>query len=528
MEGRRDRRLHWFAATLGLLALWLLLYLPYAGAPEWHHEEARRAVPAREMLTSGDWVEPTLFGQSYWNKPPLFMWSVAAASRFTGGVDEWAVRWPCLLGSLLGACIALAFAGRYFGVMAGVWAGILYLVTWTVVDKGREGEIEGLFGPLVLGALCALWAAPRSLAAALLSGLFLGAALLAKGPPALLFLGAGYAALWYLSERGLWRNWRVYVPAVVGILPLLLWTYLLMQRVEGGALWNRWGGELAREGDGGWSAYWRDRGTYGLGMLLGLFPTSWLLLGGLGEWRRDPAPRALQYALLAGLLALLLFALPVGTRARYGFPAYGLFAIAGGGLLARVRARNQRFRSPITWRPVAWLCALVGIAGGVLAAAAPWWDPLHVGDPTIPARLAGALGLGAGTFALYRSTSALRRDFLPAALLALVCGRMVYHLLVIRAQAADRPFETMARVVENLRHEDQTIWTGLRGQYNAAAYLSPPPRWWQDGAAPVQPGDLLLLLPDAPLPAEQQFAWQKMVLPAEQMDRWAVYRRVGE
>ena len=73
------------AATVALLlALGALLYGPWLALPPFHGEESRRALPAREMLASGDWVLPTIWGRAYLHKPPGHFWLVAGCARLTG------------------------------------------------------------------------------------------------------------------------------------------------------------------------------------------------------------------------------------------------------------------------------------------------------------------------------------------------------------------------------------------------------------------------------------------------------------
>ncbi len=60
-------------------------------------DEGIRAQVALEMAYSGNWVTPTLFGEFYYNKPPLYNWILALCFRLTGRTDEFAVRLPTVL-----------------------------------------------------------------------------------------------------------------------------------------------------------------------------------------------------------------------------------------------------------------------------------------------------------------------------------------------------------------------------------------------------------------------------------------------
>src|SRR5689334_562644 len=58
--------------------VWALAYLPQLNARDLRHEEGRRAIPASEMLRSHDFIMPTIYGEPYLNKPPLYFWIAAA------------------------------------------------------------------------------------------------------------------------------------------------------------------------------------------------------------------------------------------------------------------------------------------------------------------------------------------------------------------------------------------------------------------------------------------------------------------
>ena len=55
-------------------------------------EEPRRALIALEMLYSGDYLTPTIMGELYFAKPPLFNWIIIVSAKLFGSFSEMAVR----------------------------------------------------------------------------------------------------------------------------------------------------------------------------------------------------------------------------------------------------------------------------------------------------------------------------------------------------------------------------------------------------------------------------------------------------
>ena len=93
-----------------IVLLWCVAYLPGLGARDLRLEEGRRAGPAREMLDSGDYVRPTIYGETYLNKPPLYYWLVAATSFATGNVTPLTVRLPAAISVLACSLAVFGFA----------------------------------------------------------------------------------------------------------------------------------------------------------------------------------------------------------------------------------------------------------------------------------------------------------------------------------------------------------------------------------------------------------------------------------
>ena len=84
-------------ALLLVLVAWAAIYLPGLGKRELQGEEARRILPGRTMLQTGDWVLPRSAGEVYNRKPPGINWAAAIAMVVTGRMDEKSVRLPSAL-----------------------------------------------------------------------------------------------------------------------------------------------------------------------------------------------------------------------------------------------------------------------------------------------------------------------------------------------------------------------------------------------------------------------------------------------
>ncbi len=83
------------AGFCGFLFFFGLAYFGLIGA-----DEPRYAQVAREMLARHDWITPTLAGQPWLEKPPLYYWqAILAYSVF--GVSDWAARLPSALDATL-------------------------------------------------------------------------------------------------------------------------------------------------------------------------------------------------------------------------------------------------------------------------------------------------------------------------------------------------------------------------------------------------------------------------------------------
>ena len=96
-------------SILGALILFLLLpaLLINLGLVAFYDDEAIRALVAMEMNISGEFITPTMFGELYYNKPPLYNWILHAVFEITNRNDEFICR-------LVTVLFLLVYAGSVY------------------------------------------------------------------------------------------------------------------------------------------------------------------------------------------------------------------------------------------------------------------------------------------------------------------------------------------------------------------------------------------------------------------------------
>ena len=127
-----------------ILALAALTFMAGLGLRDpWPADEPRFAQVAREMVRSGNWLFPTRGGELYSDKPPVFMWAVAALYRLTGEM-----RVAFLLPSMLAAIATLALthdvARRLWDRRVANVAALLLVATLQFGLQARTAQIDML------------------------------------------------------------------------------------------------------------------------------------------------------------------------------------------------------------------------------------------------------------------------------------------------------------------------------------------------------------------------------------------------
>ena len=158
-------------------------------------DEARYAAIGRAMAATGDWITPRLWGQPWFEKPALLYWMTAAGFKLGLGADL-APRLPVALASVAFLIYFFILLRREFGDRAAWYASAILATSagWLVYSHVAITDLP--MSAAFAAAMLTIFTA--NVRAALVAGVLLGLAILAKGlVPLVLFI----PALWFLRHR---------------------------------------------------------------------------------------------------------------------------------------------------------------------------------------------------------------------------------------------------------------------------------------------------------------------------------------
>jgi 4-amino-4-deoxy-L-arabinose transferase-like glycosyltransferase len=303
-------------------------------------DEPRYASIGREMARSGDWITPRLWGDPWFEKPPLLYWMTAAG--FTLGLGaEHAARLPVALLS----CAFLAFffleLRREFGVHAAAFATAVLgsSAAWLAYTRVAVTDLP-LAATFSAAVLLCLAPTRRRLA---LAGALLGFAVLAKG---LVPLILAIPLVWRLRRQ-------VWIPAVTCLAVAAPWYGLVALR-HGRAFVDEFFlehhfGRFASEALRHEQPFW----FFVPVLLAGLFP--WTPLAALVRTRGDARRRTLALVVAFGFVFF--------SASRNKLPGYLLPLVPPAAALIGIAVAEAK-------RPRAWLAACAVLLAALPLAAA--------------------------------------------------------------------------------------------------------------------------------------------------------------
>lgn len=204
-----------------------ILFLPFLGQVhlfDW--DEINFAECAREMIVSKDYLRAQIDFMPFWEKPPVFIWMQVIGMKLFG-VGEYAARFPNAVMGIV-TLLTLYYAGKkVMNEKMATWWVLLYAATWLPHFYFKTGIIDPTFNYFIFLAffqLHLLKFSSRKFLHALLAGLFLGIAVLTKGPVAILVAGLSFA-VYVLINRGMngYKIKDLVIIAFSALIPFAMW-----------------------------------------------------------------------------------------------------------------------------------------------------------------------------------------------------------------------------------------------------------------------------------------------------------------
>lgn len=182
-----------------------VLFLPALGNVhlfDW--DEINFAECAREMIVSKNYLLVQIDFQPFWEKPPLFIWMQVVSMKLFG-INEFAARFPNAAMGII-TLLTLFYVGKKVATdKLALWWVVLYVASWLPHFYFKSGIIDPTFNFFIFLSFFQVHLIKFSREGykhALFAGLFLGLAVLTKGPVAVLVSLISFAA-YIILQRGL-------------------------------------------------------------------------------------------------------------------------------------------------------------------------------------------------------------------------------------------------------------------------------------------------------------------------------------
>lgn len=348
MIAQFDRENYW----LVILALGLLIFSVFynLGLVPLYLEEPRRALIALEMIFNDNIWVPTEFGEYYYKKPPIFNWIIILGFKTFGEYSEFAARFFSIVSYLLTGAVTYLLGSKFIDRSFGIYSAFVFYISADLLFyfTVTSGEIDLFYSLVTFSAMAVtLYCYLNNQFAFLFISSYLLTAIgfLTKGIPSLVFQITTLLALfWSSKDMKLFFSKSHFIGIVVFLIPVLAYTFiygqwnsflnyfntqdsLLTQSTERTFLFNNIGSTVF------------GILSFPLLLLKILAPGSLFIFflfrkSSLKHIRNSKFLRLVTIVLIANII---IYWVSPGTRSRYLYMFFPLFAILFMGLVYQIR-----------------------------------------------------------------------------------------------------------------------------------------------------------------------------------------------
>jgi 4-amino-4-deoxy-L-arabinose transferase-like glycosyltransferase len=171
----------------------VLLFIPGLGGVhlfDW--DEINFAEISREMILTGNYLQPQINFEPFWEKPPLFIW-IQIVSMKLFGINEFAARLPNAICGILTLQLLYTAIYRHIGRPYAFITALLYAGSILPHLYFRSGIIDPWFNLFIALSAYESWryfkdSGQRKILRFILASIYLGLAVLTKGPASIVIL----------------------------------------------------------------------------------------------------------------------------------------------------------------------------------------------------------------------------------------------------------------------------------------------------------------------------------------------------
>ncbi len=356
--------------------LWIiLLMLPFAlflnlGLMPLISDEPTRGIVSLEMMISGNYITPTINGEFYYNKPPLFNWLLCGFMEVSGRQNEFVLRLPTVISLLLIGLVIFLLSRKSLGKHFALITSLLYITSARIIFwDSFQGLIDITYAMVTLTSFAALYHFSQQKKWLLLfvtTYILAAAGYLMKGLPSIAFQGISLL-VWLAYDKNFRKlfTWQhlAGLAAFAAITGTYYYAYLQTNDLKDvfATLLDQSNRLNDKEG-----SFWSWAGhlfTFPLDMFYEFAP--WTVLGLVffkKEVRRAVfSDKLMAFCMLIFTSNILIYWASADMRPRYLFMLFPLLFIV------LVKAYSISFRFPSVWNRILNVIMQILAYGGTLS-----------------------------------------------------------------------------------------------------------------------------------------------------------------
>ncbi len=357
---------HTNRVSVVIAVLAALAFMPFLGSVnlfDW--DEVNFAEAAREMLVTSEFSYVQINYEPFWEKPPLFIWMQALCMQLFG-VNAFSARLPNAFAGMVTLVLLFRIGSQVINPRFGLLWVMAFAGSMLPGFYFRSGIIDPWFNLFIFLGVhqLAIGASefPLSRKRLLLSGSFIGLAVLTKGPVGLLLPSIAIAVY------GIWQ-WKLvkvrWSDPLLFLVPVLLvgfsWFIAELLRGHGHVVQDfiAYNIRLATTGEAG---HVQPFYYHTLVLLVGCFPVSLFFLAGLGRSAQDcPALPYHRWMTILFWVVLIVFSIVKTKIVHYSSLTYFPLTFMAAWHIYRLQNSRWKMNAPLLWA-LSFFVLLLGIA----------------------------------------------------------------------------------------------------------------------------------------------------------------------